>query len=121
MTNGEIFITNEQTEDSTWRDKMYGIISAVWYKGKAIISGALLKQICLRVTTYDTATFAKPFVGTMAATIMWDTMTCHSIMKGAELRAIGVTTGKHTHTHTNIHHFIHKCSLFSTQKSSFWC
>jgi hypothetical protein len=50
-------------------------------------------QICVRwVTTYDTAMWLKPYFGTTVATVLWDSMTCHSIMKGAELRAIGVTT-----------------------------
>lgn len=62
------------------------------YKGKAIITGVLLKQVCVRVTTYDTAMWLKPYFGVTVATVLWDGMTCHSIMKGAELRAIGVTT-----------------------------
>ena len=42
--------------------------------------------------TYDVAMWVKPYFGTTLATVLWDGMTCHSIMKGAELRAIGVTT-----------------------------
>ena len=42
--------------------------------------------------TYDVAMWIKPYFGTTLATVLWDGMTCHSIMKGAELRAIGVTT-----------------------------
>lgn len=51
-----------------------------------------MKQICVRVTTYDVAMWIKPYFGTTVATVLWDAMTCHSIMQGAELRAIGVTT-----------------------------
>ena len=46
----------------------------------------------MRVTTYDTATWVKPYFGVTLATVVWDSMTCHSIMKEAETRAIGVTT-----------------------------
>jgi hypothetical protein len=53
----------------------------------------LFLQICIRVTTYDTATWIKPYFGVTVATVLWDSMTCHSIMKDAETRAIGVTTG----------------------------
>lgn len=43
---------------------------------------------------YDLATFIKPFSGVVAATIVWDGMTCHSIMmKGTQMRAIGCITG----------------------------
>ena len=62
------------------------------YKGKAIITGVILKQICVRVVTYDLAMWIKPYFGVTLATVLWDGMTCHSIMKAAELRAIGVTT-----------------------------
>jgi Ca2+-binding EF-hand superfamily protein/lambda repressor-like predicted transcriptional regulator len=87
-------IDDDARERSGAEDTLRNILSAVWYKGKAIITGVLLKQVTVRwLTTYDTATWIKPFAGTMAATIFWDGMTCHSIMKAAELRAIGVTTG----------------------------
>lgn len=73
-----------------WHDSSIGCTR---YKGKAIITGVLLKQVCARwVTTYDVAMWIKPYFGTTLATILWDGMTCHSIMKAAKLRAIGVTT-----------------------------
>ena len=56
------------------------------------MTGVLLKQVCVRLVTYDVAMWIKPYFGTTLATVLWDGMTCHSIMKGAELRAIGVTT-----------------------------
>ena len=45
-----------------------------------------------KVVEYDTATWIKPFSGTMLATALWDAMMCHTIMKNAEFRAFGVTT-----------------------------
>lgn len=65
---------------------------ALWFKGKVIITGIALKALTAKLVSYDLATFLKPFAGTMAATALWDAMTCHCIMKDAELRAIGVTT-----------------------------
>ena len=41
---------------------------------------------------YDTATWIKPYTGTMTACILWDSMMCHAIMRRVEIRAIGVTT-----------------------------
>ena len=65
---------------------------AAWFKGKVILTGVALKALTGRMVSYDVATFLKPFSGTMAATALWDALTCHCIMKDAELRAIGVTT-----------------------------
>jgi hypothetical protein len=80
----------------TGADDEAGVVQATliaaWFKGKVILSGVVLKALTARVVPYDTATFLKPFSGTMAATAVWDALTCHCIMKDAELRAIGVTT-----------------------------
>ena len=68
-------------------------LAALWFKGKVIFTGIALKALTQQWTTYDIATFAKPYSGTMTATMMWDAMTCHCIVKEATLRATGVTTG----------------------------
>jgi hypothetical protein len=75
-------------ERPLWRN----ILTGAWIKGKVVITGTLFKQVVARTAAYDTATWLKPYLGTMFATAMWDSMMCHVIMKGAELRAIGVTT-----------------------------
>lgn len=75
-----------------WRN----VLTGLWIKGKVVITGTLLKQVVARVAAYDTATWLKPYLGTTFATMMWDSMMCHVIMKGAELRAIGVTTVRPT-------------------------
>jgi len=75
-------------ERPLWRNLLTGF----WIKGKVVITGTVFKQIVARTAAYDTATWLKPYLGTMMGTAMWDSMMCHVIMKGAELRAIGVTT-----------------------------
>ena len=75
-------------ERPLWRN----VLTGFWIKGKVVITGTLFKQIVGRTAAYDTATWLKPYLGTTMATAMWDSMMCHVIMKGAELRAIGVTT-----------------------------
>jgi hypothetical protein len=68
------------------------VLSVGWIKGRVLISGVLLKMLTSKVTNYDTATWLKPYSGTMLAAMLWDSMLCHAIMKGAEVQAIGVTT-----------------------------
>ena len=74
------------------RSKLRDFLAVAFVKGKVIITGQLFKQITQRVVNYDTATWIKPYTGTMLATAMWDTMMCHVIMRNAEIRAFGVTT-----------------------------
>ena len=38
------------------------------------VSGILLKQITTRAANYDTATWLKPYTGTLLATALWDGM-----------------------------------------------
>ena len=74
------------------RSRLRDLLAVAFVKGKVVITGVLFKQITARVANYDTATWIKPYTGTMLATAMWDTMMCHVIMKNAEIRAFGVTT-----------------------------
>jgi hypothetical protein len=78
----------KQQERSKFRD----FLAVVFIKGKVVLTGTLFKQLTMRVVAYDTATWMKPYSGTMLATSMWDAMMCHTIMKNAEFRAFGVTT-----------------------------
>ena len=82
---------NTETADDE-QGALKAAMIAIWFKGKVILTGVALKQVTANIVSYDVATFLKPFSGTMAATALWDAMTCHCIMKDAELRAIGVTT-----------------------------
>jgi hypothetical protein len=75
------------------RSRIKDVFAVLFIKGKVVITGVLFKQITQRVATYDVATFLKPYSGTMLATAMWDCLMCHVIMKNAEIRAFGVTTG----------------------------
>ena len=83
----------ETKRDAAERSKLRDALSLVFIKGKVVITGILFKQITQRVAPYNVATWCKPYTGTMLATGMWDTMMCHVIMKNAEIRAFGVTTG----------------------------
>lgn len=68
------------------------ILSILWIKGRVIITDMLFKVVTDNVCNYDTATWLKPYSGAMLATMLWDSMLCHAIMKRAEVQAIGVTT-----------------------------
>jgi hypothetical protein len=75
------------------RPAIVNVLAVAWIKGRVVITGTAFKQICARVANYDTAHWAKPYAGPMLAAMIWDSMLCHAIMKGAEVKAIGVTTG----------------------------
>ena len=79
-------------DDEQKRPLLVTILSILWIKGRVIITGSLLKILTAKVCNYDTATWLKPYSGTMLACMLWDSMLCHAIMKGAEVQAIGVTT-----------------------------
>ena len=79
-------------DDEQKRPLLITILSILWIKGRVIITGSLLKILTAKVCNYDTATWLKPYSGTMFACMLWDSMLCHAIMKGAEVQAIGVTT-----------------------------
>eukprot|EP01043_Picozoa_sp_COSAG02_P033959 COSAG02_NODE_2347_length_9092_cov_4.284666_4_plen_621_part_00 len=74
------------------RPAIVNVMAIAWIKGRVVITGTVFKQICARITNYDTAHWAKPYAGPMLAAMIWDSMLCHAIMKGAEVQAIGVTT-----------------------------
>ena len=82
----------ESKAEDEGRNPLRDLLAVAFIKGKVVITGVLFKQLTARVVSYDTATFLKPYSGTMLATGMWDTMMCHVIMKNAEIRAFGVTT-----------------------------
>ena len=74
------------------RPAIVNVMAVAWIKGRVVITGTLFKMITKVVTNYDTAHWAKPYTGPMFAAMLWDSMLCHAIMKGAEVQAIGVTT-----------------------------
>lgn len=82
----------ESSAEADERGALMNILAVAFIKGKVVITGTLFKQITVRVCDYDTATWLKPYSGTMLATAMWDTLMCHVIMKRSEARAFGVTT-----------------------------
>ena len=91
---GELLGVNAATRlEKEEKHLVTSILAAIWYKGKAVITGVVLKKLTVIFFPWETAMFLKPYSGVMLATALWDSMTCHAIMKGAELRAIGVSTG----------------------------
>ena len=84
--------TGEEDDEVGCWDVFMSIMAVVWIKGKVILTGVAFKALTAKYTNVDTATWIKPFTGTMLATMLWDSMMCHAIMKGAEMKAIGVTT-----------------------------
>ena len=85
-------VESSKETKSLERSKLRELLAVVFIKGKVVLTGTAFKQITMRVVDYDTATWIKPFSGTMLATALWDAMMCHTIMKNAEFRAFGVTT-----------------------------
>lgn len=78
--------------ESASRSKFLDLLAVAVVKGKAMITSFLIKRVINMVTPYQTATWIKPYAGTMVATTLWDTLICHSIMRRVGIRAIGVTT-----------------------------
>ena len=81
----------EGNEDAQ-RSKIWDVLAIVFIKSKVLITGSFFKLITQAVVPYDTATWIKPYTGTMAACALWDSLLCHAILRRVELRAIGVTT-----------------------------
>jgi hypothetical protein len=79
-------------DEEQGRPLLITILSILWIKGRVIITGSFFKILTTKLCNYDTATWLKPYSGTMLACMLWDAMLCHAIMKGAEIQAIGVTT-----------------------------
>lgn len=82
---------DEEEAGGLW-NTIKNILAVVWIKGKVILTGSAFKILTGMATNWDTATFLKPYSGTMFAAMLWDSLMCHAIMKGAEMKAIGVTT-----------------------------
>ena len=79
-------------EAGSGRSPIWDIVAVILVKAKVILTGVVFKQITARLVSYDTATWLKPYSGTMLACIIWDSMMCHAIMRRVEIRALGVTT-----------------------------
>ena len=43
---------DEETAGIAGGETLNNILKGIWYKGKAMITGTLLKQVTIRVTTY---------------------------------------------------------------------
>ena len=105
---GDMIDTSGGDEGGGCWELTKNIIMALWIKGKVLLTGLLWKSCVGWWSNYDTAHWVKPWGGPTNATMLWDAMMCHGIMKNAEVKAIGVTTSveifnaamdkcKHTH------------------------
>ena len=52
------------------RSRIKDDFAVAFIKGKLVLTGVLFKQITMLVIAYDTATWIKPYCGTMLATAM---------------------------------------------------
>lgn len=64
----------------------------LFYKLKCVGTAAVIKFIVTNTTSVEFSTYAKPWLGTVIATILWDALIAHVIIKQAQLRGIGVYT-----------------------------
>jgi hypothetical protein len=62
------------------------------YKLKCVGTAAVLKFIVTNTTSVEFATYAKPWLGTVVATIFWDGLIAHVIINQAQIRGFGVYT-----------------------------
>ena len=60
------------------------------YKGKVVLTGALLKMLISSTCPAHFAYWAKPWLGIVLATVGWDAFTAYSILIQARIKGIGV-------------------------------
>ena len=60
------------------------------YKLKCVGTAAVFKAIVTKTTSVEFATYAKPWLGTVIATTLWDGLIAHCIINQAQIRGIGV-------------------------------
>ena len=79
---GEVMgVDTERDEGPSERSRIWNVLAVLFIKGKVVLTGALFKMLTVQFVAYDTATWCKPYTGTMAACVLWDVMMCHAIMK----------------------------------------
>jgi hypothetical protein len=67
-------------------------MAVILYKAKVVVHGTIHKLILGATTPPSFYMYAKPWAGTVLASIFWDALLGHCIMNQAELRAYGVST-----------------------------
>ena len=73
---------------SEWKKAVMVLI----YKGKVVITGLLAKQVIGKFTDPDFGLWAKPWLGMVTATILWDGLIAAVIIMQAQIRGMGVFT-----------------------------
>ena len=72
--------------------KMQDVFAVAMYKGKVVLTGTVIKKIVAALSPASFSIWAKPWMGTVGAAFLWDTLICHVIMRQAELRGVGICT-----------------------------
>ena len=79
-------------KDSTANSKLQLAFMLLMYRIKVVATASVIKQITTLTTTPEFYTYAKPWLGTVLATIFWDGLIAHCIICQAEIRGFGVYT-----------------------------
>lgn len=78
-------------KDSRQHGKCLVILFVVLYKAKIALTSFLLKIALKRLVSRDAAKYAVPYMA-VPATMLWNALISHGVMKQAELRSIGIAT-----------------------------
>jgi Ca2+-binding EF-hand superfamily protein len=81
-----------QKEQQDTNSQLLLLARLLMYKLKCVGTAAVLKFIVTNTTSVEFATFAKPWLGTVVATIFWDGLIAHVIINQAQIRGFGVYT-----------------------------
>ena len=57
---------NASGGDDGGRNPILNVLAVLFIKGKVVLTGILFKQVTQRVAPYDTATWIKPYTGTVS-------------------------------------------------------
>ena len=78
--------------ESSTKGHFRSLMALVLYKTKVMAQSAFHKLILVKMTHPSFYMYAKPWIGTCAATVLWDGLVSHTIMSQAELRGFGIYT-----------------------------
>ena len=77
-------------KDSREQGKCLVILFLVLYKAKIALTSFLLKVALKRLVSRDAAKYAVPYMA-VPATMLWNALISHGVMKQAKLRSIGIS------------------------------
>jgi Ca2+-binding EF-hand superfamily protein len=77
-------------KDSRQQSKFLVVFFLVLYKAKIALTSFLLKVALKRLVSRDAAKYAVPYMA-VPATMLWNALIAHGVMKQAKLRSIGIS------------------------------